>query len=531
MSRLAAPTIAAASFLGVLAAWLGDRPPSAQPLDAPPELFSAARARELVERIAAAPRPPESDEHERVRSWLVEELARRGFEVQDFEASTTLYGRTLTPRNIVARLRGRASTGGVALAAHYDSVPATPGAADDGAGLAAILEAVRALRAGPPLRNDLYVIFTDLEELGASGARAIVESYAGWPEISVLLNFEARGSAGASALIETNDDNGWIVRELARADPRPVASSLYYEVYRRLPNYTDFREFKRSGVVGLSFAFAERADTYHGPTDTVERLSRASLQHHGEHALALGRHFGDLDLAVAKKTPNVVYFRLPWLGVVIYPSAWAIPLGIVALAFTGVVAARELRLRRLAWSGIFAGVGLTVGASAAAAAVAAAVIGAAMGIDADARRALYQNEWLCVAVALAALASIALPYRTLRRRFDAASLAVGALLIPLALASLTALYAPGASMLFVWPSLLTTAAILSTSSRAEDGCADTARSMVVALLSIPALVVLYPLPWSVYVGLGLAAAPALAAVIVIALAAVLPLIEVITRRT
>ena len=35
----------------------------------------------------------------------------------------------------------------ILLMAHYDSVPASPGAADDAAGVAAILESVRAIRA------------------------------------------------------------------------------------------------------------------------------------------------------------------------------------------------------------------------------------------------------------------------------------------------------------------------------------------------------------------------------------------------
>src|SRR6202008_1092528 len=49
----------------------------------------------------------------------------------------------------------------LALMAHYDSVPGAPGAADDGAGVSAALEIVRAIRAqGAPAR-DVAVILTD----------------------------------------------------------------------------------------------------------------------------------------------------------------------------------------------------------------------------------------------------------------------------------------------------------------------------------------------------------------------------------
>ena len=52
------------------------------------------------------------------------------------------------------------------LAGHFDSVPPGPGASDDGAAVAAILEIARMLRDQPPSRNDVILLFTDGEELG-----------------------------------------------------------------------------------------------------------------------------------------------------------------------------------------------------------------------------------------------------------------------------------------------------------------------------------------------------------------------------
>jgi acetylornithine deacetylase/succinyl-diaminopimelate desuccinylase-like protein len=49
-------------------------------------------------------------------------------------------------RNLVGQLPGRDPTAApVVLMAHYDSVPGSPGAADDATGVAAVLEAVRAI--------------------------------------------------------------------------------------------------------------------------------------------------------------------------------------------------------------------------------------------------------------------------------------------------------------------------------------------------------------------------------------------------
>ncbi|WP_440064670.1 M28 family peptidase [Streptosporangium sp. OZ121] len=88
--------------------------------------------------------------------------------------------------NIVATLPGRDPTGTVMVAAHYDSAAMGPGASDDGAAVAAMLETVRALRAqedqegrggGGNLRNDLVFLMTDGEEDGVLGAEAFVREH------------------------------------------------------------------------------------------------------------------------------------------------------------------------------------------------------------------------------------------------------------------------------------------------------------------------------------------------------------------
>ena len=62
--------------------------------------------------------------------------------------------------------------------AHYDSMPMTPGAADCGSCVATLLETARALLAGPPLQNDVILVFTDDEELDPmAGADAFVPGH------------------------------------------------------------------------------------------------------------------------------------------------------------------------------------------------------------------------------------------------------------------------------------------------------------------------------------------------------------------
>jgi len=88
--------------------------------------------------------------------------------------------------NLVGRIVGsQPDSGAVLLLAHWDHLgecrPDDPaericnGAADNASGLAAMLELAQRLKAGGPLRRDIYVLATTAEEGGLLGARAFVK--------------------------------------------------------------------------------------------------------------------------------------------------------------------------------------------------------------------------------------------------------------------------------------------------------------------------------------------------------------------
>ncbi|HET9948593.1 MAG TPA: M28 family peptidase, partial [Longimicrobiales bacterium] len=118
----------------------------------PDTVFSSARAMAQLVEIAQAPRPTGSPEHDRVMRYLVDRLTYLGLdpEVQTATVVRRADGSAVaaTVRNVVARLPGSAPTGAVGLAAHYDGVPLSHAAADDGVGVVAILETLRAVTAG-----------------------------------------------------------------------------------------------------------------------------------------------------------------------------------------------------------------------------------------------------------------------------------------------------------------------------------------------------------------------------------------------
>src|SRR5690606_29158046 len=164
-----------------VAAWfgiLGNRPPPAVGPEAAAEAFSAARAMGALERILGdqRPHPTGSAANAAVRDAIVAELRALGLE-PEVQRRFACGGFTCaTVENVVARVQGASPDHAVLLSAHYDSVAAGPGASDDGAGVAASIEAARALQAGPPAESEVWLLLNDGEELGLIGAQSFARA-------------------------------------------------------------------------------------------------------------------------------------------------------------------------------------------------------------------------------------------------------------------------------------------------------------------------------------------------------------------
>src|SRR5437764_1009167 len=360
----AATALAAFVFLAALAFVSVSlvQPPRAVSEDAPASEFSSARALKHVRAVAQRPHPTGSEEIERVRRYIIGELGALGVsaEVQTAEV-VPAQGAEGWPvpaarvQNIVARVPGTSNSRALMLAAHYDSVPTGPGASDDAAGVAALLETLRALKSGPPLKNDLIVIFSDAEELGLVGAHAFADEHPWMKDVGLVLNFEARGSSGPSLMFETSEGNGALIRELASASPHAVANSLMYAVYKRLPNDTDMTVYKRASAAGLNFAYADRITSYHTALDRAHELEHRCLHHHGSQPLALARRFRNPALGHLKSR-DAVYFNALGPIFVRYSAAWVVPVTIfLCVIFIAVVLA-GLKKRRLTLAGMASGV-------------------------------------------------------------------------------------------------------------------------------------------------------------------------------
>lgn len=320
-------------------------PAAARGADAPAAEFSGTRAIEVLRTLVGdgSPHPVGSPADDRVRERIVAELQRLGYSPEIQEGTwCNRRGLCARLRNVVARLDGASPGKAVLLMAHYDSVPAGPGVSDDLSGVATILEVARALKSGPPPKSPVIFLLNEGEEAGLLGAELFAARHPAARDIGVIVNLEARGTAGPSLMFETSGDDAWMVDLYAGAAPHPVTSSIYATIYDLLPNDTDLTVFKRSNVNGINFAFIGNPNFYHTSRDDVDSLSTASLQHHGDNALAAARALAQADLASPPKG-DAVFFDVLSFGVVRWPKGWTPVLAVLALVLVAIGVMRALR--------------------------------------------------------------------------------------------------------------------------------------------------------------------------------------------
>ena len=465
--------------------------PEPVPAGAPATEFSSARALEHIQMVAREPHPMGSAANAAVRDYLAGELRGLGL-APEVQRATAAYHpvpgivQAGTSENVLARLPGtKPGAKAFLVAAHYDSVPTSPGATDNGSGVGTLLETLRALTAGPPLPNDVIFLFTDGEERGLIGARAFVDRHRWADDVGVVLNLDTRGNTGPALLLETNDEGGWVVEEFAKATPYPMATSDSVAFFKRSGGRSDLGVFLDAGWAGLQVSSTGGISHYHGPLDSVAELDERSLQHLGSYALALTRHFGSVDLGQTK-APDEVYFNLSRF-VVHYPQTWSIPLA----AFTGLLGAAVITLGLRRGRLRLGGVGLGLVALPVAIAVAALVAHLAwaliLALHPDGIWALeYRPAIIWVGLASLGVAVSAAVYGALRNRIGVFDLAVGGLLWWLLVAVATSVAFPPASYLCTWPlvfSLLGLGILFAREDRPNPGWR---RFAVINITGIPA---------------------------------------------
>lgn len=437
-----------ALLLAMAATPLLEQPPQRLATPAASGEFNEFRAKARLAFILGdqRPHPADTQADDQFRSRLVGQLRQTGLTpiVRDQFACNELYKQRgvacARVRNVIAVLgpeRGKA----LLLNAHYDSTPVGPGAADDGIGVATLLEVAADLK-DQPLKRPVILLFNEGEELGLVGARAFLADPLS-RDVDSLINLEARGVNGPVNMFETSRPNPAPIRLFAAAVKHPVANSLSTDVYRLLPNYTDVNSFSERRWLTLNLAPIGNETRYHSAGDDVAALDIRTLQHMGDQTLALTETLanGMPETASGER----IFMDVAGQKLITLPLLKGVAALIALLLAYGAMVARRGGLAR----GAAVAVG-TLAGSAALSWLALVLIGAV-------RHGMFWRAepiWTHLATYVSAiLVSVAL-LASIGRTLSTAQLRASFWIIYLAIGAIIGMVAPGGIIFFLFPPFL-----------------------------------------------------------------------------
>ncbi len=164
------------------------------------------------------------------------------------------------------------------ICAHYDSVPGSPGADDDGSGTVAVLAAAKLMSQYQFNHTIRFVAFSG-EEQGLLGSHEYVEeAVANGDNIIAALNADMIGFAitendGENIKIYENDASEWIT------DFSIIVSEDYYNyieltlIPSGYSSGSDHRSFWEFGYDSIFYHEYNFNDYYHSPQDTIENMN------------------------------------------------------------------------------------------------------------------------------------------------------------------------------------------------------------------------------------------------------------------
>ncbi len=448
------------------------------------EQFDAVRAKSRLARILGdeKPHPVDSAANDEVRSRLIGALDQQGLRplVRDQFTCNELFKQRGVScahvRNVLAEF-GPAGSKAVLLNAHYDSVPAGPGASDDGMGVATLLEVAEILK-HHRLKRPVILLFNEGEELGLIGARAFLNDPLSL-DVGSLINLEARGENGPVNMFETSRPNATPILLFGAAVKNPVGNSLSTDVYRLMPNYTDVNSFSERAWLTFNLAPIGNETRYHSAGDDLNALNTATLQHMGDQTLALTERLANSPGATTDG--ERIFMDVAGRGLINLPLTLGLSLLLALLViFLHLAVSRGALPRALVvLAGTVAGSGLMTW-------IALQLIGAFRG-------GMFwraEPQWTFLAAYASSILLGSSLLGTVAKKISRHQLRTSFWLFVLALGCLAGTIAPGAIIFFLFPPLI--AAIGMLVSRRWNAAED--------LASLAAILFLY-VTWGGFLGL------------------------------
>lgn len=212
--------------------------------------------------------------------------------------SNVVWKRYYSMSNLVVRISDgtdESKANSLLLNAHLDSTLPSPGGADDGIGVAILMEALRVLtlpNTGRRLYNSVVLLFNDGEESLQDASHLYITQHnqtnAG---VKAVVNLEACGTSGPELLFQATSAE---MIEAYSHVPHPFGTVLANDVFSTglILSDTDFRQFVEYGnnLSGLDMALVGNSYFYHTRKDIPQYLEPGATQHFGENTLAIIEH-------------------------------------------------------------------------------------------------------------------------------------------------------------------------------------------------------------------------------------------------
>jgi hypothetical protein len=224
---------------------------------------------------AYGPHPTGSDACTEVQGYLVGMLDGWGLEVQLHPWNRRSYA----GNNIIATLPGTdPHLTPIAVSAHYDSAPDSPGADDNGSGVAAVLSIAQSLRSHSFNRTIMFILFSG-EEQGTLGSLSYAaDRYHAEESMGGVINLDGIGhtetpSGGKKVIVYEEPTSAWLadaMDQIAGRYPQELEMDA-----KRLPNtgYSDHNSFLSYGYGAIQVEEYEYNDKFHTANDTLDYVN------------------------------------------------------------------------------------------------------------------------------------------------------------------------------------------------------------------------------------------------------------------
>lgn len=326
--------------------------------------YEKKAALQYLDKMTQFVRPIGTKGNEETRKFIKKTLKDEGIKVAELNSFVehSEFGPPLdtgTPSNILATIKGKTDNS-ILIVGHYDSVPSSNGAGDNGIAVANMLQtAIEQSKEKTPNNNILF-LFTDGEEIGLLGAKAFYENHFAEYNIQSVINLEGRGSSGIPFLFETTNQSIGIVKEYAHQSDFAVTSSFFSEAYKLLPFNSDFTVFKNDIQIGFNLAFIEGFGNYHNINDEFENIDHSTAFMQYSNLKLFINLLKDREMTLNEDVDQLSWTLFP--GFVIFYGKWINLICIASiLLFLGIVIYKNKSIKVLDVLMPIIVIGLTVG--------------------------------------------------------------------------------------------------------------------------------------------------------------------------